>query len=63
MAVKFWRNCDNLVFKLINCGCQVVSDAEEKMPVQLQRGKFSLVLINRWISKNSVLSCSSKMKF
>lgn len=63
MAVKFWRNSDNLVFKLMNCGFQVVSDAEEKMSVQLQKGKFSFVLINGWVSKISLLRYSSKVKF
>lgn len=62
MAVNFLRNSDNLMFRLINCSCQVISDIE-KIPVQLQREKFSLVLINWWFSKISVLSCLSEVKF
>lgn len=63
MAVKFWRNSNNEVFKLMNCGCQVVSNAEEKMSVQLHEGKFSFVLINGSISKISLPRYYSKVKF
>jgi len=62
MAVKLWRNCGNFSVQTSKWWLSGGKWCREDACVT-PKGKFSSVLINQQISKNSVRSWSSEVKF